>query len=282
MDYAARRKEEIVEAMESCRAHDGEFNDPQFAELAAALKNDSELRLLFERVQQSDAAVAAAMADVPVPADLKAEVLHRLTDAASEQRADPVAPLSRIRSVVGVPPLGGMPAKAGTPATRFSRRRLIAGFAALTASAALLSALLWHFHGPSPMAPGQAIEDARIFFGHDNGPPGELLDRSPPPADYPISRDIASLRGIRWRRVKSFLGGEAVAYDLPLPGRKATLYVANRAVADLPSSPYGAQLTDTGGNTAGAWQADGRLYVLVVQGDSRTFDDCLVPRGPLT
>jgi len=282
MDYAARRKEEIVEAMESCRAHDGELNDPQFAELAAALENVSELRVLFERVQQSDAAITAAMADVPVPADLKAIVLHRLADAASEQRADPVAPLCRKGPVVGVPPLGGMPAKAGTPATRFSRRRLIAGFAALTASAALLSALLWHFHRPSPMAPGQAIDDAMIFFGHDNGPPGELLDRIPPPADYPISSDIATLRGIRWRRIENFLGGDAVAYDLPLPGGKATLYVANRTVADLPSSPYDAQLTDTGGNTAGAWQSDGRLYVLVVQGDVRTFRECLVPRGPLT
>ena len=43
MDYAARRMREILEAMESYRARNGDLNDPQFAELAAALGENEEL-----------------------------------------------------------------------------------------------------------------------------------------------------------------------------------------------------------------------------------------------
>ena len=41
-----------------------------------------------------------------------------------------------------------------------------------------------------------------------------------------MSRDIVQLRDIRWRHVEQFLGGPAVAYDLPTVGGRATLYVA--------------------------------------------------------
>ena len=45
------------------------------------------------------------------------------------------------------------------------------------------------------------------------------------------------LPDVRWRRVEKFLGGPAVAYDLPAIGGRATLYVVQKNVAGLPSMP---------------------------------------------
>ena len=78
MDYAAHRNREILEAMESYRARNGDLNDPQFAELAAALGKDLELRARFERLRRADVAIKAAFADVPVPADLAERLLRPL------------------------------------------------------------------------------------------------------------------------------------------------------------------------------------------------------------
>ena len=68
---------------------------------------------------------------------------------------------------------------------------------------------------------------------------GYLLAETPAPADYPLSGDVLEVPQVRWRWVEGFLGGKAVAYDLPEPGgSRATLYVARRTVARrLPSLP---------------------------------------------
>jgi hypothetical protein len=140
-----------------------------------------------------------------------------------------------------------------------------------------------HNHRTPPLSPGQVIETAMDFFGRDNAPPGEPVSRVAPPADFPISADIARFANVRWRRVESFANGEAVAYDLPSRRGKATLYVANRTVAGLPPFPPPLPSLSTGGNSAAAWQSGGLLYVLVVQGDAQTYTDYLDrSQGPLT
>ena len=104
-----------------------------------------------------------------------------------------------------------------------------------------------------------------------------------PPGDFPISPDIARFTKVRWRKVESFLEGGAVAYDLPSRGGRATLYVTNCTIAGLPPFPPPLPSLSTGGNSAAAWQSDGLLYVLVVQGDAQTYADYLDhSHGPLT
>ena len=104
----------------------------------------------------------------------------------------------------------------------------------------------------------------------------------PPPADYPMSRDIVQLPEMRWKRVEGFLGGSAVAYDLPPLGGRATLYVVQRNVPGLPAmpppTPFG-----TGGKSAVIWQAGSVVYVLVVEGDAGVYSKYLdQSHGPLT
>ena len=64
--------------MESCRSGSDDLSDPQFADLAARLAEDPELRGQFQRLQQADVAIQVAFARVPVPAGLADRVSQRL------------------------------------------------------------------------------------------------------------------------------------------------------------------------------------------------------------
>ena len=98
-----------------------------------------------------------------------------------------------------------------------------------------------------------------------------------------MSRDIVRLQDIRWRHVEKFLGGPAVAYDLPTIGGRATLYVVQRNVPGLPAIPPDRPSSSTGGKSAAAWQAGNTLYVLVVEGDAGMYSSYLdQSHGPLT
>ncbi len=269
MDNAAHLRHEILEAIECCRAHSGDLNDPQFAELAASLAEDPELRVHFERVQKADAAIKAAMADGPLPADLAAHVLHRLADAAA---AKPIEP---------VPAAAGSPLPRPTAAPRlFSRRRVVSALAALAASAAVFAVVLFR-QQPAPIAKDDVLANSREFFERDVAAPGQLVSEVAPPAGFPYSRDLRQGPTIRWRRVGKFLGDEAVAYDLPADGGRATLYVVRRSAADLPSSPPGRPDLSTAGVSVAAWNSGGLVYVLVLSGEEHSYDNYL-DRGPLT
>jgi hypothetical protein len=291
MDPSARNNRDLLEAMESVRAHilhdarivqdeSGDLNDPQFAELSAALGEDEGLRARFDRLQKADAAIKDAFADVPVPADLAGRVLLCLSEAAPAKPVQPiqVAAETELDSPALLPssPIGIRPKLV----TRF---QLIAGFAVAAASVAIAAGVWMHSHRNTAVTSGQAIETAMDFFDHDNAPPGEPVSRVAPPVDFPMSQDIARLTDVRWRRVDNFMGSQAVAYDLPSRGGKATLYVANRTVAGLPDFPPPVPTLSTGGNSAAAWQSGNLVYVLVVQGDAQTYADYLDhSHGPLT
>jgi hypothetical protein len=166
---------------------------------------------------------------------------------------------------------------------RFSRRRLLVGFSALAAAAALLAAVWFETHAPRHDTPNSVLEEALAFFSNDNQPAGPLASTVAPPAEFPLSRDLGLFPDIRWRRVEKFLGASAVAYDLPTIGGRATLYVVQRIVPGLPSLPPPMPSLSTGGKAAAAWQAGNSLYVLVVEGDAGTYSNYLDhSHGPLT
>jgi hypothetical protein len=273
--------------MESCRSGSDDLSDPQFADLAARLAEDPELRVQFPRIQMADAAIKAAFPDVPVPAGLANRVSQRLAESAAGSRergavsrdADPVAVLAKT-APDSVTPLE-------KPEKRVSRRRLLVGFAALSAASALLAAVWIQTHPSRHDSPNKVLDEAMDFFGNDTQPfgAGELVSRAKPPAEYPLGRDVELSQDIRWRRVEKFLGGPALAYDFDLRviGGRATLYVLNRNVPDLPSFPPNRPNSSTGGNSAAAWQVGNTLYVLVVEGDAGMYSRCLDhSHGPLT
>jgi len=306
MDHLSARRQRIWEAMESCRYGSDDLSDPEFAELAAGLAEGPELRVQFQRLQQADAAIKTAFADVSVPAGLANRVSRLLTEAMPAALPESLLPgsLPPPANCLETPlPLtdaaattsdssataSGNTERASHRATplreateRFSRRRLLAGFAALSAAAVLLAAVWIQTHRPRHESPSSVLEEAMDFFDKDNQPVGELVSSVAPPARYPLSRDIVPLQGIRWRHLASFLGDPAVAYDLPTIGGRATLYVVERSVTDLPSIPPSSPLS-TGGKSAAAWQAGNMLYVLVVEGNAGMYSSYLdQSHGPLT
>ena len=81
----------------------------------------------------------------------------------------------------------------------FSRRRLAVGFAAISAAVALLAAVWIQTHRPRQETPASVLEEAMDFFGKDNATLGKPVAEEAPPAEYPMSRDLVSLPGVRWR-----------------------------------------------------------------------------------
>ena len=309
MDHLSGRRQRLWEAMESCRIGSDDLSDPQFADLATRLTEDPELRGQFQRLQAADRAIKVAfLADVPVPAGLAnrvsqrvaeaaqgaSEVAQRVVEAGQEQAEAAPTAISDTLAVpaVTVPAISGpvttgpdSPTPLPEPAARFSRRRLLVGFTAISA-ATILFALVWNqTHLPRQETPDNVLDEAMEFFGNDNQPPGDRVLDVPPPAEYPMSGDIVvRLQNIRWRHVAKFPGGPAVAYDLPLRGGRATLYVLQRNVPGLQPIPPSQPKSTTGGMSAAAWQAGNTLYILVVEGDAGTYRRCLDDQshGPLT
>ncbi|MGO9112881.1 MAG: hypothetical protein ACLP9L_26915 [Thermoguttaceae bacterium] len=295
MDRSARRQR-LWEEMESCRSGSDDLSDPRFAELAARLAEDQELRGQFQRLQQADEAIRAAFVRVSVPAGLANRVSQHLAELAGLAELVPTTPSANQLAVsdsLEVPPvttpayttppetMPSSPAPLREASERASRRRLLVGLISLSAAAALLAAVWIQTHLPHE-TPNSVLVKAMDFFGEDNQPFGELVSRAAPPTGYPLSGDIVRLQGIRWRQVEKFLDGPAVAYDLPTIRGRATLYVVQRNVAGLPSFPPPTPLS-TGGKSAAAWQAENTLYVLVVEGDAGMYSSYLdQSHGPLT
>jgi hypothetical protein len=151
-------------------------------------------------------------------------------------------------------------------------------------AAALVVAIWLRANRTEVFTPSAVLEAATRMFAAEPPEPGYLLAEKPAPPDYPFGHDVLEMPEARWRWVAGFLGGKAVAYDLPGPGgSRATLYVARRTVDQLPSLPPDVPRPMTAGCSAAAWQQESVLYVLVVDGDARVYRSFLDrSRGPLT
>jgi hypothetical protein len=260
-------------AMEAYRPGTDDPGDPQFAPLVRQLAADPDLAERFQELRRLDGVIRGAFGEVPVPEGLAQRLLGRLAEA--RDAASPAADADPPTVLIG----------RSVPIRRSARPRLMrwaVGLAGAVA-AALVVAVLLRNH-PPPLTPSAVLEEAtRLFAAEPLPKPGFLLANVPAPPDYPLGRDVLEVPGTCWRWVEGFLGGRAVAYDLPGPrGSRATLYVTGRIVDQLPSLPPDVPRSMTAGCAAAAWQQEGVLYVLVVS-DARAYRSFLdLSRGPLT
>jgi hypothetical protein len=204
--------------------------------------------------RQFDAALKAALQDVPVPPGL-AERLLACCDAA-ESAAEPSPPLV---SVAAARP-------------RFSRRALwLAGAGAALAASMLLAALLW------PRAPQSVSvhELAAIFpdwlAASEHAAPASAL-----PKGYQLPANLRVLpQG--YRQFVTRQSWPAVAASLaPSGSPQATLFIVRSKVSfQVPQTPV--RLPATAGNSAVAWQVRDLLYVLVVEERGQRLEDFLAP-----
>lgn len=234
-------------ALEACRPGSQDIDDPSFAFLASRIAADAGLAERYECLQQHDASIAAAFHDVPVPEDLADRLVVRLA--------------------------------AEKPRPRISRRRLLAGVG-LSAVAAGLLAAVWLGEPNGPAFSEQYVLDEAI---RSFDPSRAALTRplADAPDRYPVSNAVLQA-GRTWGALRSFLGGDGVAYDLSGTGQsRAILYVVATSVDGLRSSPALQPFT-TAGCSASAWQENGLLYVLVVQGGPAEYQRYIrLPSGPI-
>ena len=265
--------EQIIEAIEACRPGS---NDAAEASLAF-IADHADFVDIRGRIEQIDAKIKKAFADVPVPAGIESRILAALADAPSspispdaEAAADKPAPLD---------------------ASPLRRRRWYATHWYLAASAvfvaaSLLLALFIQWNAPPDLTELSVVQTAMAAF--DDCPPGRPLDNGLPATlkEFQPNGDLALSRctSIGWRKVNGFLGSTGVLYTFTTSdGASAQLYVLKSpgVIKDLPSAPPPEPPGNTGGKRASAWQADGYLYVLVVHGGTNTYSRLLKPGAPL-
>jgi hypothetical protein len=263
----------IAEAIDACRPDSDDVHEPDLAFLAQELARDPAARELYRRSQEIDAAIAAALADVPVPEGLAGRILTGLS-AVDTHPARTEDSHSGVDSMPVAAPAGELSAPGSR---RFSRRWVAAAIG--TAIAAAIAVVVVNLPSGPEVNKDSVADLAREFFEADEAerPPGQLLEIEPAPARYPLSPSILLTNDVRWRRISGLLGTSGVAYDitaLAAGGQaRATLYVVPipSSLTGLGATPPRSPLSTTAGVAIGAWQSQGLLYILAVRGDAKHY-----------
>lgn len=263
------RRRQLIEALEVCRAGRDDPSDPVFGPLAGELAAGGELAAVHERLGRLDRVLGQVFADVPVPEGLAERILDRLARSPVDRVADAAAAAEPLASV----------------RPRASRRRFLSGVAAAIGCSAV-AIVAFVMLRPQAITEAAILEEAVADFDAAVVHLAEPVPAVPPAflRNHPPSPDVVQSPGMRWRRLDDFLGRSGVAYELSgWAGARATLYVVEhaQAVDTLGNAPPLKPQWTTGGRAAAAWQADGLLYVLVVEGDGRTYDALLNRGRPL-
>jgi hypothetical protein len=256
--------------IDACRPGSRDLDEPEMAQLAEALAHDPHLRSRYDAVQRLDARLVEAFAAVPVPAGLAARLIAGLQPSAGLQPTS-VAPES-----VAQPPAQVIALAPAAVRHPLPRRRLLA---ALAASILLATGLWTVFHSPATPAAGELTTEAAQWFER-------LTDDWQPiaqaPANLPLPAAIVGHpRG--WQALAKTPAGRGVVYSLAQGAKsRAVLFVLSARRPGLPGAPPLAPQSATGGLTISAWQSQGLVYVLVVEGDERAYRRFLNPgRQPL-
>jgi len=255
----------LRQAIDACRPGSQDARSAEFGSLTENLKSNPRLRSLFERTQSLDAKIVAALVDVPVPRDLSASILSRLSASAHE-------------SLVHVFPIEQPPTEIAQPAWRFRLRPSRRAGAAV--AAALLVAAGLAFWGP-----GRPLDNEQLLSfaaAHTAQLSSKWNRAEEAPAKLAVPRSVtAAVR--RWQPVDGFLGHSGVAYELvDAAGSKATLYVVRMKLPSLRTIPPSTPESPTGGGAVAAWRSDKLVYVLVVRGPDavRRYRNFVSPTAP--
>ena len=139
----------------------------------------------------------------------------------------------------------------------------------------LIFCLLWPFvqlslwHRQSGWTSSALLERAIAHFRSDRSyyATGRPVGQEPPPSGFRPSRRVYGWQVSRWRSTDLLPARTTIAFDLPpVRGISATLYVTDVPISGLPDFPPSSPSLNTGMCSAGIWQENGRVLILVVAG----------------
>jgi hypothetical protein len=216
--------------------------------------------------------IAEAVHDVIVPAGLAERILARVNLESEKPRS--VANEQSVREAM----------VAVVPERRSSRKRI---WSMIAVAASLLFALslatFWPRHQRLTDELLRSDSGASTWYADvsDRASWTPLGPHERGLAQYPFPNSIRAAAK-SWSDASSTVGQPSVAYQLAT-GRRAALFVIPTNDFDGPSTPLSKPQYSTGGWTIGWWQSEGLVYVLIVEGDERTYQDLLnsAAQGPL-
>lgn len=254
----------IIEGIEACRPLSDDVHAPDLSDVARAIQTDPAARLLYERVQKSDASISAAMEEVPIPPGLAERIVESLGARAPAQGT----PLDRAIAAAAqsVDAESESAGEVRPSAGRLSRRQWVGLGVFSTLAAGLLIAGGLFISRPRAEIAFEGMADDWL----------QALDSHPgawrtvqPPRDFAIPSAVMA-PSVSWQRVALY--GPGVAYKLVhAKAGAAMLYVVRLSRPGLPTAPPRAPQSTTGGKAVGYWQSGGLIYVLVVPGDERNY-----------
>jgi hypothetical protein len=93
-------------------------------------------------------------------------------------------------------------------------------------------------------------------------------------AKYPLADAVRS-RPQSWSNASSLVGEDAVVYDVSTAGHRAYLFVIPSVDPVAGPAPSSNPQSSTHGLMIGCWQSQGMVYVLVVEGDVRAYQNLI-------
>lgn len=277
MENQPIRDPRILDALEACRPGSDDWADPSLAFLAAEFVAHPELEQIYGRLQRLDGKLAQTYRDVPVPECLAERIVARL----EATRGRPLG--SEESTAPAAAPTAESPAP--TAVRRVSRRAIWAAVASVgTMAAAVLLVAILNRPGPVEITRETAVAEAIQHFGAQMSELDWRSSEVKSPSRYPFSREVLPVAHMRWAPLHGFLGRDGVVYEMVAAnGTRAALYVVADAPANLPSLPPRLPAIFTAQRSASAWQSEGLLYVLVVDGSPQRYQQVLdIRRGPVT
>ncbi len=166
----------------------------------------------------------------------------------------------------------------------FLTRGLLGSLLALS----LMFCLLWPFvhlslwHHQSGWTSSALLERAIAHFRSDRSSyaTGRLVGQEPPPSGFRPSCRVYGWQVSRWRSTDLLPAGTTIAFDLPpVGGVSATLYVTDVYIPGLPDLPPSSPSLNTGMCSAGIWEENGRVLILVVAGGPDAYRQFVLDAG---
>ena len=264
---------EITEAIDACRPGADDASLPEVSGLADILRDNERVRQLYERTQRSDAAIGHAFRSPPVPEGISVRLLEAVRKQAAELPQDPSSFIDEAIHEKTSPNEGGAVSIAPKRSVRW--RYVVGGGVSLVAAIALVCFLFGGLGNGDVLLVEELPGEVEQWVNEAAPSTGWSEDLAEAAHPYPRHAAINAFPH-RWRVARTRYDSQASLYDVT-PGRpKRFAYVfciRTRTTSALPSSPPRVPDSETGGVAIGAWQRDGMVYVLVVKGGRKRYQD---------